>query len=131
MKIFSWKIWVPTMVICMIGFGLTGPAMKQQVKSRAQIEILKEEAYKSHSRLKADGEKSGKSPKMYEYDMKKPEPVVPPPPPPAPVPKQSSALSDILLYGSIASAGVNAINFSKSIINGLIKLINWLRGLWK
>jgi hypothetical protein len=127
MKIFSWKIWIPTMVVCMVGFGLTGPAVKQQAKEKTQIEIPEKE-FKFQPKFKGGHGKGGA---MAELDIEIPRrkltPPQPPPPPPPPAPKQSSAVSDILFYGSIMSAGVNAISFSKSIFKGLLKLINLIR----
>ena len=110
MKILNWKIWVPVMVVCMIGFGLTGQGTyAPKEKSQTQIEIPKKE-FKSRPRLKTGPGKGGKM-----YDLEVPQAELAPPPPPPPVPEKSNTLANIFFYGSGVSILLNLLNFLEKI----------------
>ena len=105
----SWKIWVPVMLLCLVGFGLTGPATQKAAKREA--------------------------PKMYEMPNEKkgmqPYAMIPPPVVPAPAPAKSNTLADIFFYGSGISILLNLLNFLEKLVTLVGRLYRKVKGLIK
>jgi hypothetical protein len=88
------------MLVCLIGFGLTGPATQEKTKKE--------------------------TPRIYELPGGKglpPYAMIPPPVSPVPSPPKSNTLADIFFYGSGFSLLLNLLNLLEKLSKLISKLL--------